>query len=135
MTTGRINQVTIVARSTPPGTLRTGPNYTLDGAAPNGPAQRAWNGQAHQYGVPSRSRPTIHLPPLSFPQDGPTTTLIRAHESWSSGCVMRPARGGYRSLSHAAKDSGYQRQLTPKNVLGQGSHRPMIHRLQRCLPS
>jgi hypothetical protein len=97
MTTGRINQVTILNRGAPPG-------RTSQGGPPRG-AERYRVGERTRRTRPGgtaradagRHPPAIHLPPLSSPRGGPRPK--RWGLSTATPGSMRPSGGGSRSPS------------------------------------
>ena len=105
MTTGRINQVTILNA------------VTRVAARPGGPRQSSsLRGAQSTQRVAARSRArrgrhAIHLPPLSSPRAvRGTSGRARAVPE----CSMHPARGGYRPP--VTPRDGYQLRLTPKGL-------------------
>ena len=121
MTTGRINQVTILKPVEGPRRARLG----------GGPLRRepAGGGVVVKVGAANRSarRPrlrsaqrtrvgaskAIQLPPLSSPRDGPPQGPSGREPA--RDCDMRPSGGGCLSLVTSASD-GYQPGLTPNGL-------------------
>jgi hypothetical protein len=126
MTTGRINQVTILSRSpreAPANRPQSGrQSSVLEGRcgkrpAPSVPGARATTGP----------QGTIQLPPLCSPRGGP-----RHHRSGARrrhGVSHATLRRRLPSAGHAR--SGYQPGLAPECLADNGGHRPVIHRLLR----
>ena len=108
MTTGRINQVTIVpGEHALPSALHAGLRSSLKGALSGGPdAARPAGRRSYAHRTP----PTIHVPPLSFPPSGPPHH--ESHHEAVIACAMRPARGG--DLGCVTSGDGYQRWLSPE---------------------
>ena len=127
MTTGRINQVTIVSlgasRHAKKGDLGT------EGARPEGRAlsryqgrgrtircgsqpEPHWGAEAHQ-----ERRRAIQMPPLSSPKDGPPQR-VKGHDPKGSAprCDIRLSREGYQLP--VTPGSGYGLRLTPECLLG-----------------
>jgi len=140
MTTGRINQVTIlngVPRRVPRYPLTRAEQFTvaLSGQRPTpllGPEGR------QRHGVPLRTpqrrvlwsyaaTPNSNRDPIA-PTEFPT--------GWSVAqvllqCDMQPAGGGYRSP--VTSEDGYRLRLTPECLGIRVDHRSVIHRLQQSL--
>jgi len=136
MTTGRINQVTIVhagssRRPRPPATATTVP----PGRGQRLVVHRGWDG-SEERARPATSHPregatvTIGHPiaPTEFPKEPSAAGLARSPEGRPRGCGMDPSRGGYRTVGHVEKLDGYRPRLTPGNLKQNLSQGPIIHR-------
>jgi hypothetical protein len=126
MTTGRINQVTILSRGTqrplgkPPVNGRQ--SCTVVGGRRSDPQHQ----RSPELGY-NRFPQAIQLPPLCSPRDGPRygCSGARRFHRVSHATLRRriPSAGHARG--------GYQPGLTPKCLVNNDSHRPVIHRLHR----
>ena len=131
MTTGRINQVTILR-------VRS---HTLEGRSrlvtphPRRDDQDIYKvGDRAEAPCPARATPgaeaaersprAIQLPPLSFPRSGPGQTWGFATLNAGPHCPIRPSEGGYQppitwgpppcSEAASGMPTGYRLRLTPK---------------------
>jgi len=138
MTTGRINQVTILTGGRRPPRGRQAPDGT-PGASP-GQSSSLGRGARRQPGPRQQGRRTrgleadgcqraIHLPPLSSPRCGPPQSADRANRPLTD-CDMRTSEEGYRKP--VTPEGGYRPGLTPECLGENDSHRPTIHRPQHC---
>jgi len=122
MTTGRINQVTIVARY--PGLRPKAEGIDRRSGVEPKPDARA--AQPPRPQPPGASRP-IHLPPLSLPRGGPLQAWEFAARKVGPHCNIHPSVGGYQPP--VTSGDGYGLRLTPDCLGDNDSHRPTIHRL------
>jgi len=121
MTTGRINQVTILSRA-PEGRGRPPAEQAAEQCTRRAALERPRLG--------SRSRgcnrfpSTIQLPPLCSPRGGPRhgRSGARRRHRVSHATLRR------RLLSAGHAQGGYQPGLAPKCLEENGGHRPVIHR-------
>ena len=128
MTTGRINQVTILRRwpRGVAGNRRLAPpaeQCTLVGGRP----ERYLSTKGSRSVGYNRFPRAIQLPPLCSPRDGPRHGRSGARRLRGVPHLTRRRR--IPSAHHAR--SGYGPGLTPKCLVNNDSHRPVIHRLQR----
>lgn len=143
MTTGRINQVTILegtARRPTPDSPKQAEQFTVarSGQQPGvtscgEPQSETWVSlQAPYLAVSGASYDTfrlgIQLPPLSSPQAGPqhTSSGARCHPSVSH----TPRRRRIPGTRHIPKD-GYRLRLAPKCLRINVDHRSVIHGLHQ----
>ncbi len=121
MTTGRINQVTILSRA-PEGRGRPPAERAAEQCTRRAALERPRLG--------SRSRgcdrfpSTIQLPPLCSPRGGPRHGRSGARRR--HGVSHTTLRRRLPSAGHA--QGGYQPGLAPKCLAENGGHRPVIHR-------
>ena len=129
MTTGRINQVTILSGeaearpATPRG--RVVHLMAIDAIA-SASQQLAPRGPK----PPHRVLTTIQLPPLSFPRAGPLHKCSGVETaSHSATCNPQEEDTGHRSRQKRISAWAY-----PRVVLYRSGQRPFIHRIQPCPP-
>ena len=133
MTTGRINQVTILTplqRTEAPirgETPRREQSSSLEGGGSRAHLDPPGLPELRLHGFPG----IIQLPPLSSPKDGPPHGCSGPKPI--PVCDMRPSGGGY--LPPVTSEDGYRLGLTPKCLKDKGSHRPIIHRLHQSPPA
>jgi hypothetical protein len=138
MTTGRINQVTIL--NARPGTRgpprQPNPPKRADVVKPEGPGHGV-AGRPGTVPFPLRkgSRQAIQLPPLSSPRSGPPQKWVGPGEGAPPNCNIHPSRGGRRSPVTSRDPEASQRLLTtayPQTSDEIFSQRPTIHRPHRA---
>jgi len=121
MTTGRINQVTILSRA-PKGLSRPPAEQVAEQCTRRAALERPCLGsRSRGY---NRFPDTIQLPPLCSPRDGPQH--IRSGARRRHGVLHATLRRRLLSAGHA--QGGYQPGLAPKCLADNGGHRPVIHR-------
>ena len=143
MTTGRINQVTILDAKPgtrgPPGQLN--PPKRAEVVKPEGPGHGvAGRPPTALFQLREGSRQAIHLPPLSSPRRGPPQNWAGPPEEAPPNCNMHPSRGGRRSPVTSKDPEASQRLLTTAypqtsdEIFSQGPtiHRP--HRARKAVP-
>ena len=147
MTTGRINQVTILrvrshtlqerSRLVTPHPRRDDQDSCKVGgrAEAQRPARATPGAEAAE-----RSPRAIQLPPLSSPRDGPGQTWGFATLNAGPHCTMRPSVGGYqppitwvprRAMKRLAGSPRVSASVDPRMSWDNDSQRPTIHRLLR----
>jgi len=139
MTTGRINQVTIL--NARPGTRgppsRPSPPKRVEVVKTRRTGTHKFAGRPATALFPLRegSRQAIHLPPLSSPRRGPPQNWVGPVERAPPNCSMHPSRGGRRSPVTSRDPEAPQRLLTttcPQTSDEIFSQRPTIHRPHRA---
>lgn len=82
----------------------------LDGARP----QAAWHSRcrARRHAGLTTRTPTIQLPPLSSPQDGPPHRKSLAWKGWVSHVPCAPQEE--ETTRRITPDGGYQQELSPE---------------------
>ena len=127
MTTGRINQVTILRRPTTGvegrQTPRKGQSSQQEGSAPKHSPARRDSHQSPKARTAAAHR-TIQLPPLSSPKDGPPKTRSHPPKGAATGLSIRLSGGGY--LPPVTPEGGYRHGLTPDCLAGMlaNGHQP-----------
>ncbi|MCJ1226915.1 hypothetical protein MMC12_003570 [Toensbergia leucococca] len=132
MTTGRINQVTILTGG--PGREARGRPEEPPGGSQNrqvvggGPKPGTRPGDPPGPEAPGGPRRAIQLPPLSSPGGGPPQGPLRARKGHprAAACAPQEEDTSHRSRPEAATGFGL-----PPSVSRKDRHRPTIHRLQR----
>ena len=125
MTTGRINQVTILSRRPErrrPTARRAGGRAVTGGSLREHPRPRSPEPELRQ-----GPQGTIQLPPLCSPRGGPPHRRSGARRR--HGVSHATLRRRLPSAGHAR--SGYRPGLAPECLADNGGHRPVIHRLLR----
>jgi hypothetical protein len=128
MTTGRINQVTILTLEPEGSNVNSRRSRAVTERRKDVNLEPQWDAP---WSKATQGYLTIHLPPLSSSQGGPL------HKSQSqkavSQCNIHLARGGYHS--RVTSKDGYPIRFAPECLRNRFDHRSLIHRLQQSLPA